>query len=198
MRTVVPGGVCRRRSRRGSGRSGSSAARRPTRVRGPSSTVSSEWLFERATASNSRRSSRARAPRSRFSRLELDATGVEPGEVEQIGRELRQPRRPARGRCRGTPSACPSSRSSSSSSSRKPPSEKIGVRSSCDALAMNSRRARSSPGEPQAHPVERRRQLRRPRPGPDRRSARRSGRSRSGRRPVRAAAAAGRTGSAAP
>ena len=37
-----------------------------------------------------------------------------------------------------------SSRSSSASSSRKPPSEKIGVRSSCDAVAMNCLRARSS------------------------------------------------------
>ena len=37
-----------------------------------------------------------------------------------------------------------SSRSSSASSSRKPPREKIGVRSSCDALAMNCLRARSS------------------------------------------------------
>ena len=37
-----------------------------------------------------------------------------------------------------------SSRSSSASSSRKPPSEKIGVRSSCDAAAMNCLRARSN------------------------------------------------------
>ena len=37
-----------------------------------------------------------------------------------------------------------SSMSSSSISSRNPPSEKSGVRSSCDALAMNSLRARSS------------------------------------------------------
>ena len=37
-----------------------------------------------------------------------------------------------------------SSRSSSWSSSTKPPSEKIGVRSSCEALAMNSLRASSS------------------------------------------------------
>ena len=51
-----------------------------------------------------------------------------------------------------------SSRSSSASSSRKPPSEKIGVRSSCEALAMNCLRARSSRASCVLHVVERGRQ----------------------------------------
>jgi hypothetical protein len=45
--------------------------------------------------------------------------------------------------------------SSSARSSTKPPSEKIGVRSSWEALAMNSLRALSSRGEALLHLVER-------------------------------------------
>ena len=80
-----------------------------------------------------------------------------------------------------------SSSSSSVSSSMKPRSEKSGVRSSCDALPTNSRRAaRAATGEAacgrrraRAHPA---------RPSGDRRSARRSGRPRSARPPLPAAA----------
>ncbi len=49
--------------------------------------------------------------------------------------------------------------SSSSSNSTKPASEKIGVRSSCDAFAMNSLRALSRRREPLLHLVERAREL---------------------------------------
>ena len=51
--------------------------------------------------------------------------------------------RPAGAWCARTPPGRPGSGSSSSSSSTKPPSEKIGVRSSCEALAMNCLRALS-------------------------------------------------------
>ena len=57
---------------------------------------------------------------------------------------LRMPLDLRRAAGRGTGARVSSSRSSSASSSRKPPSEKIGVRSSCEADAMNCLRARSS------------------------------------------------------
>ena len=92
-------------------------------------------------------------------RLALDpqTAGVEAGEVEELAGELRQPldllahatEELLLGRL---------VESSSSRSSRWPPSEKSGVRSSCEAFAMNSRgRARGRRGA--AHAVERAREL---------------------------------------
>ena len=122
----------------------------------------------------------------------LDRVGVELREVEQVGRELRQPLDLLAHRRARTRSRSAGSGSSSSSSSTNPPSEKIGVRSSCEALAMNSLRALSSAREPLLHLVEgasRAGRARRwSRPGSGSRSRRR----RPSRRRARAGAGGGR------
>ena len=84
---------------------------------------------------------------------------IEAGEVEQIGREPRQPGHLRAHLLQELAARRRSSRSSSAISSRKPPSEKSGVRSSCEALAMNSRRARSRSASRSRIVVERAREL---------------------------------------
>ncbi len=85
---------------------------------------------------------------------QLERAGLQPGEVEQVDRELAQPLDLLGDLRRGSGAGCRASSSSSSSSSTKPPSEKIGVRSSCEAVAMNFLRAGSSCGELALHVVE--------------------------------------------
>ena len=105
---------------------------------------------------------------SRFTNLIWPASSRERSSRSVASRVRRSP---ARASSRGTPAASSSSSSSSAISSRNPPSEKSGVRSSWEALAMNSRRARSRCGEPQPHPVERRAPARRSRRAPPSRPA---------------------------
>ena len=115
----------------------------------------------------------ARASDADVGRLgaQLERPGLELRQVEQVGGELLQPpdlvahlgeERLRASRRRGPRPA---------SSSRKPPSEKIGVRSSCDAVAMKRLRASSSCAELALHVVQRERELARAR----RRSRRRTG-----------------------
>ena len=96
-----------------------------------------------SAGSNSPATVAARARRVGGLGAQLERAGLQPGEVEQVGRELAEAGDLLADLVRKR-SRVSSSRSSSCSSSRKPPSEKIGVRSSCEAVAMKRLRAESS------------------------------------------------------
>ena len=85
--------------------------------------------------------------------------GVQAGQVEQLRCQLGEPLSPGRASWPGTPPASPRPAPRRRAARGTLPSENSGVRSSCDALAMNSRRARSRRARPQAHPVEGTREL---------------------------------------
>ena len=134
------------RSRPARARSGASAARRRGRSRCRRSRGSSECSLARATSSNSstrsaatrdrgRRGSRSTRMRPASSRERSSSSVGQLGQAVDLLPHPAQELAPRRAR-RGPRPA---------SSSRKPPRENSGVRSSCDALAMNSRRACSSP-----------------------------------------------------
>ena len=108
--------------------------------------------MERATARNS---PRGRGERGEVEPLALDGqpAGVETREVEQLRGELRQPVDLLAHRGHELGLRLRSS-SSSAISSRKPPREKSGVRSSCDALAMNSPPGVLELRQPLPHPLE--------------------------------------------
>ena len=142
IRTGVPGGVCR---------SAFSTSARPiwsTRSWSPSASspsapsASSSWSRRRATAANSSRRSEATSASS------TGSTSIRNGPASSRERSSRSV---ASFESRSTCSVIvsrnsrrvASSSSSSRKSSRKPPREKIGVRSSWEAFAMNSRRASS-------------------------------------------------------
>ena len=139
---ACPGRCGRARCRRARGRSGARAARRRARPARPSTSTSSRWPPRRREARNSSSSSCATFPRS---------TGACSIRIRPASSRERSSRSVASFASLATCSRIvsrnswrvASSRSSSAISSRKPPSEKSGVRSSCDAFAMNSRRARS-------------------------------------------------------
>ena len=98
----------------------------------------------RASAgTNSPATERASSPRSTGSVVSSSDPGVQPRQVEQVHRELLQPLHLLGHRVEELARVA-SSRSSSWSSSTKPPREKIGVRSSCEAVATNSLRATST------------------------------------------------------
>ena len=142
-RTVVPAGVCT---------SAFSTRMRPicrTRSASPSGEHRRLGRERRAGGRPSSRGpgtrprARRRARRGRSSRRRPRA-GRRRAARDRAGRwRASSAARPARASGRGTRPASPSSSDGSSSSSRKPPSEKSGVRSSCEAFAMNSPRARS-------------------------------------------------------
>ena len=142
---VVPGGVWTTRCRSGSGRSGARAPRRASAW-----TAAGREQLERVAGGRGARPELGRELVADHGEVEAlvgdrEPAGIHPREIEQVGRELRQPRRPGRASRSGTPPAsrrraprrCRAARGS-------PASEKSGVRSSCEALAMNSPRARSS------------------------------------------------------
>ena len=131
------------RCRRAPGRSGAPARGRRAR-RPPSSTSTSQRMLEPARDG---REFLAAGPR----RPSASSTGSCSSRIGPASSRERSSRSVASFESRSTCSVIvsrnsrrvASSRSSSRKSSRKPPSEKIGVRSSCEALAMNSRRASS-------------------------------------------------------
>ena len=125
------------------GRSAAPAARRRGRRAALDVDLDARASGARASAPNSSRDARATSPRSTGS----CSTRIRPASSrERSSRSVASfVRRSTCSRIVSRNSRRVSSSSSSSaSSSRKPPSEKSGVRSSCDALAMNSLRARSS------------------------------------------------------
>ena len=150
----VPGGVCTRalsiRIRRTwATRSGSQS----TSMRSPSK-CSSMLVSWRVTAGvNSATTSRASSPRSvgsgRSSSCPASSRERSSSSVASLPRRSTCPRTWSMNWRRVS-----SSSSSSASSSRKPPSEKIGVRSSCDAVAMNCSRATLQRAELALHVVE--------------------------------------------
>ena len=86
--------------------------------------------------------------------LDVEAPGVHPGEVEEVGRELGQAVDLLAHRCEKA-DARRLVQVLVGEDSRKPLREKSGVRSSCDALATNSFRAVSSCDELHPHSLER-------------------------------------------
>ena len=98
----------------------------------------------RPRAARTRPRARRRAPpRSSGSRATRQPAGVEAREVEQVGRELRQPGHLLAHLSEELVAASPRRDSGRRAARGSRPSEKSGVRSSCEALAMNSPRARS-------------------------------------------------------
>ena len=90
---------------------------------------------------------------------DLDRVGVEPARGRAGRRSASPGDRPARASCRRNSARVSGSGSSSSSSSTKPPRDEIGVRSSCEALAMNSRAGVVESRQPPLHLVEADREL---------------------------------------
>ena len=86
----------------------------------------------------------ASTPTSVGSRSQLERAGLELGEVEQVGGQLLEPLDLLAHLGEERLARLGVERPRPASSSRNPPSEKIGVRSSCDAVAMNRLRAVSS------------------------------------------------------
>ena len=139
---ACPAACARARSRRAPCRPAARAARRraPDRAAGG---VDDEQPPDARRAPRTPRQAGCDLGEAHVDPLDAEPTGVEAREVEQLGRELRQPlnlvahrRQEARARLVVEVLVA--------RSSRKPPSENSGVRSSCEALAMNSRRAWSS------------------------------------------------------